>query len=532
MVMPPPKKITLQASQWAALDDACWLVFRLFGVNIRPRFAGIPGIDRPWSSQFPWICQELHDPSSYAGEKPARQPRACILDNPDRTDLPRTGRCVSGLFFRTVRMPAESGFKGCLVLGPYLKKKPTESDIGEFQARTGIPATETIRWSILQSPVLPPSREKQLVGFCLRLFTELGRNMGRIAEASAQVFSGKRYEPVFPPLRLADDYPLHIFGVFLTYWKGPPGGTEAPPSKTCDLEYIDRGKCRIESANSSFILEQGQAILILPGQQIRMLPAQGEPVCDAISVTFHANASLLAPLEGKPITFNPFQQALFSRLCAVAVPRDDRSHRDSSVKLLLAQILLSLREEPPPPGIAADLALPANRRTRRTAAANALKNYIDNSPGRPFDLGELARITRLSVPTVLRIFRKETGTTPGKYHHLARIRQAELLLRQSMLTVGQIGEQLGFSSQFHFSSAFKKATGLSPSDFARTSRSTLQQVERAKALLTEKRMSVPDAAGFLGFSTVEEFRRAFRHYAGTDPEDYARGNKGPEIGGS
>ncbi len=113
--------------------------------------------------------------------------------------------------------------------------------------------------------------------------------------------------------------------------------------------------------------------------------------------------------------------------------------------------------------------------------------------------------------------------SPIRYQQAARIRKSELLLSHSMLSVGQIAEQLGFSSPFHFSNAFKRVMGVSPTAFSRRMRSMRLQVERARALLREKRMPATETAHTLGFNTVEEFRRVFRHYNGVTPEEYAAG---------
>ena len=46
--------------------------------------------------------------------------------------------------------------------------------------------------------------------------------------------------------------------------------------------------------------------------------------------------------------------------------------------------------------------------------------------------------------------------------------QARALLLNSMLSVKEIAEVLGFSSQYHFSNCFKARIGKSPSDFRKT----------------------------------------------------------------
>ena len=65
----------------------------------------------------------------------------------------------------------------------------------------------------------------------------------------------------------------------------------------------------------------------------------------------------------------------------------------------------------------------------------------------------------------LRVFKAVTGTTPLEYRSRIRIDHAKELLKNSNFSVSEIGEALGYSSLAYFSVAFKKATGLSPTEY-------------------------------------------------------------------
>lgn len=61
-------------------------------------------------------------------------------------------------------------------------------------------------------------------------------------------------------------------------------------------------------------------------------------------------------------------------------------------------------------------------------------------------------------------FREETGVTILEFIHREKIEEAKLLLR-SHIPISDISEELGFSSQSHFTSLFKRFTGMTPHKF-------------------------------------------------------------------
>lgn len=79
-------------------------------------------------------------------------------------------------------------------------------------------------------------------------------------------------------------------------------------------------------------------------------------------------------------------------------------------------------------------------------------------------LSELADYCGLSIRHLARAFREETGQTIGEYVTTAAREKAFDLLRNSEVTIASIARQVGFSSAASFSYAFRRDTGLKPSD--------------------------------------------------------------------
>jgi AraC family transcriptional regulator len=95
--------------------------------------------------------------------------------------------------------------------------------------------------------------------------------------------------------------------------------------------------------------------------------------------------------------------------------------------------------------------------------------YIQDTLGQPIKLRELAALAGISARHFERAFRQSTGSSPHAYVMERRLHMArDLLINRPELPIEQITLQLGFSSSSHFSSAFRRRTGFTPTNFRKT----------------------------------------------------------------
>ncbi len=93
--------------------------------------------------------------------------------------------------------------------------------------------------------------------------------------------------------------------------------------------------------------------------------------------------------------------------------------------------------------------------------------YIRENPGNPeLSNGSLAAMTNISEVYFRKLFVRAFGVSPHEYITRLRIEKAKQLLLCGK-NVSETAQLCGFASLYYFSGAFKKATGCSPSDFAR-----------------------------------------------------------------
>lgn len=90
--------------------------------------------------------------------------------------------------------------------------------------------------------------------------------------------------------------------------------------------------------------------------------------------------------------------------------------------------------------------------------------YIQNNYMNRVTLSETARYCSVSVEHLSRSFKRQTGVGFNEYLSLLRLKRAEeLLVNQPGVSISDIAFKCGFNDSNYFSSVFKKAYGITPS---------------------------------------------------------------------
>jgi AraC-like DNA-binding protein len=96
-----------------------------------------------------------------------------------------------------------------------------------------------------------------------------------------------------------------------------------------------------------------------------------------------------------------------------------------------------------------------------------VQDFLEENLDRDMDLRTIAREASLSPYYFSRAFTACVGVPPYRYLIELRIRRAAALLRETELTVTQICMRVGFRNLPHFTTTFRRHTGLTPSAYRR-----------------------------------------------------------------
>lgn len=99
-----------------------------------------------------------------------------------------------------------------------------------------------------------------------------------------------------------------------------------------------------------------------------------------------------------------------------------------------------------------------SERDKVVAAQLVIKEHLDN----PLTIKELSRKVAMNECYLKKGFKALTGKTIHEFTQELRIAKAKEMLKQDGFSVSDVANSLGFSSISHFSTAFKKATGMKP----------------------------------------------------------------------
>lgn len=95
-----------------------------------------------------------------------------------------------------------------------------------------------------------------------------------------------------------------------------------------------------------------------------------------------------------------------------------------------------------------------------------LEHYYDTA----ITNDQLAGLCGISTVYFRKCFEAVHGVSPIRYLNDYRTRRAKDILSSDFESIAQVAENVGYNSVYHFSKMFKTYTGISPTEYAKTSR--------------------------------------------------------------
>ncbi|NOU65643.1 helix-turn-helix domain-containing protein [Paenibacillus sp. LMG 31461] len=248
--------------------------------------------------------------------------------------------------------------------------------------------------------------------------------------------------------------------------------------------YVDRGEVEVHADDQRYLLKQGSIIFHKPNEFHSFYATKGKAP-NLIVMTFdcHSKAmqffeqkvlhledeerNLLAQIvrEGQQAFEFPFGHPLVRRQDA---PVGSEQMIQSYLEILLVRLLRKSAQ------VEADTPLSTVAKEKSVHdLTSKVMSYMEAHIDAHLTLNEISQVFCVGKTQLKELFKKHTNYTLMEYFAKLKIDQAKILIREETYNFTEISRQLGFSSVHYFSKAFKKATLMSPSEYARTVKSRM-----------------------------------------------------------
>src|SRR4030088_718323 len=113
--------------------------------------------------------------------------------------------------------------------------------------------------------------------------------------------------------------------------------------------------------------------------------------------------------------------------------------------------------------------LPPAAMKRSTPAVERVLTHIEEHPGHPLTLTELAQVAGLGIWRFATVFREQIGISPHRYICRLRVQRAQTLIRDG-IPAATAASEAGFYDQSHLSRHFKMVCGMTPGQYLSAAR--------------------------------------------------------------
>lgn len=245
--------------------------------------------------------------------------------------------------------------------------------------------------------------------------------------------------------------------------------------------YVDKGEVIVGAHNTSHNLKKGQIIFHKPGE-FHTVKSNGVVAPNLVVASFVCKSDAMSFFENKIFTISDMQRGYLAHIIAEAEGAFATSLSDPENNILARKeeqpfgaeqlIVLALEH------LLIDFVRTAEVAPVRTTSVirekvqndfvSRVSRYLEENIATRLNLQDICRDNLVGRSYLQKVFREKTGGGAMEYFGLLKIDAAKRMIREGTHNFTEISVLLGYNSIHYFSRHFKKATGMTPSEYAQS----------------------------------------------------------------
>jgi AraC-like DNA-binding protein len=279
------------------------------------------------------------------------------------------------------------------------------------------------------------------------------------AASALQTLAAPQPEPL---KTLSGELTLRRICTFFFQEHGPDFFFAGEQHSAYEFVYVAQGRLHTLVGGRDYLLQQNEALLIAPELWHAQYGEKDEGVSFFVSSFF-----TVSPLPENMLlrVFPERRQTSELMRTLLQESQKEAAFRDDMLAALFQNLLVhyarlsaGVREQA--------LQTPASARNDSVVIDRAIQ-FIAENIYRKLSVGLLAQHCSVSEAYLSVLFGRHLNTSPGAYMLRARLEESRQMIRSGAGSMAQIARQLHFSSAPHFSAAFKRQYGMTPTVYAK-----------------------------------------------------------------
>lgn len=244
---------------------------------------------------------------------------------------------------------------------------------------------------------------------------------------------------------------------------------------------VDKGEVEVMAGSNGYRLKQGEIIFHKP-KEFHNVWANGKVAPNLIVIAFECNSEAIRYFENKILSIGDYEKNLLALIIREAksaflsplntptlkkLKRNPKSlfGCEQLIRIYLEQMLIYMIRKGKSIKTVSKLSTSVKERSDEEMHRKII-SYLNENISAGITFEDVCRYTSLGRTNLKVLFKEKTGMSVMEYYKNLKIEKAKRMIREGDHNFTQIADLLGYTSIHYFSRHFKKATDMTPSQYA------------------------------------------------------------------